>query len=303
MGKSIVISVIIYIFAIVFVILGIPFISQIAYKSFSNEIYELHHEHMNDESSEVGENNEDYEKEVQEVFKSADDIVVDGVGKPIISIVIDDFGYSLDESVMYAIKNLPITVAVIPFLDYSRKVYEIAKDNGKEVIIHMPMESYNNRYNRNKNYIKVGMKEEEILSILENAFNEIPVYGMNNHMGSKATEDYEVMSIVLSFLKERGKFFLDSVTTPNTVGFKRARELGLVPLKRDVFIDNVSSKYYIMDRLQEVENIAKKKGFCIAIGHIRKNTIKALDIWYRSVSNKYRFVNLKDLYDLLEKEL
>lgn len=303
MGKGIVISVIIYSSAIVFVILGVPFISQIAYKSFSNEMYELYHESMNDESSEVGENTEDYENEVQGVFKSADDIVVDGLEKPIISIVIDDFGYSLDENVMYAIKNLPITVAVIPFLEYSRRIYEIARDNGREVIIHMPMESYNNRYNGRKNYIKVGMKKEEILSILGNAFNEIPVDGMNNHMGSKATEDHEVMSVVLSFLKERGKFFLDSVTTPNTVGFKKSRELGLVPLRRDVFIDNVSSKYYIMDRLKEVEDIAKKKGFCIAIGHIRKNTIEALDIWYRSVSNKYRFVNLKDLYELLEKEL
>lgn len=303
MGKSVVISIVIYISAILFVILGIPFISQIAYKSFSNEIYELHHEYTNVEPSKVEESTEDYEKEVQEIFRSTDDIVVDGIEKPVISIVIDDFGYSLDEHVMYAIKNLPITVAVIPFLDYSRKIYEIAKDNGKEVIIHMPMESYNPKYNRDKNCIKVGMKEQDIHSILESAFNEIPVDGMNNHMGSKATESHEVMSKVLFFLKERGKFFLDSVTTPDTVGFKKSREIGLVPLKRDVFIDNVSSPYYIMNRLEEVEKIARKKGFCVAIGHVRKNTIETIDAWLKSVSNKYRFVKLKELHELLEKKL
>lgn len=221
--------------------------------------------------------------------------------KPIICIVIDDFGYSIEEYVVNSLRDLPITVSIIPFLEHSKQIYEMAKENGKEVILHIPMEAYDNRENE-KNHIKTSMTRDEIISFLDRAFSEIDAAGINNHMGSKATESEEVMDAVFSFLVERGKFFLDSYTTPNTVGPEKAEEYNTIALKRDIFLDNVSSKYYIQDQLEKMENIAIEKGYCIAIGHARKRTIAMLSEWYRKNKDNFLFLKLGELYRILGKK-
>lgn len=59
-----------------------------------------------------------------------------------IVLVIDDFGYRNDSVSDGFLKlNVPITCAIIPGHSQSRKFAEKALAEGKEIIIHMPMES------------------------------------------------------------------------------------------------------------------------------------------------------------------
>ncbi len=46
------------------------------------------------------------------------------------------------------------------------------------------------------------------------------------------------MRAVLTALKGRGLFFVDSVTTPRTVGMRLTRELDMRGGRRSVFLDN-----------------------------------------------------------------
>ncbi|MGC8766120.1 MAG: divergent polysaccharide deacetylase family protein [Brevinematia bacterium] len=311
MKKEIVISVLIYFSVIITVLLIIPFLSENISKVFSENKtpYEIYHELGKDNNEETNISNtlSDYsptefmEKEYTiPTEEQIQDIIVPK-GKPMITLVIDDYGYSLEEPVITSItSSIPITVAIIPFLKYSKTINNLAKMYNKEVIIHLPMEAYKLKI-KDTPYIKKGQDSTEIIRILEKATQELEGVGMNNHMGSEATEDPEVMETIIRFLKRKNLFFLDSLTTPNSVGYKKAKEMGLVPLKRDVFLDNYPSQYYIEDQLRMVEKVATKKGYCIAIGHIRENTIKTLMKWYQDNKSNYRFTTLKNLYEELTK--
>ena len=108
-------------------------------------------------------------------------------------------------------------------------------------------------------------------------FLEIPdIDGINNHMGSKVTENREIMEIVLSEIKERNIFYVDSVTSPYTVGYELSREMGIKTAYRSVFLDNEQEIEYIRSQLQLLKNYAIKNGNAIAIGHPYCNTVDVL---------------------------
>ena len=60
-------------------------------------------------------------------------------------IVIDDFG-SYDQSGVAKLSEckVPLTCAVLPFVDHSKSNAELMKNNGHEIILHMPMQAHVN---------------------------------------------------------------------------------------------------------------------------------------------------------------
>ncbi|MDB9722975.1 divergent polysaccharide deacetylase family protein [Candidatus Marinimicrobia bacterium] len=197
----------------------------------------------------------------------------------IIILIIDDFGYRNDLISDGFLKlNIPITCAIIPGHSQSKIFAEKAINAGKEVIIHMPMESSVVTSGEEEYKIKTGMTSEEVEWRINEVLKEIPsAVGMNNHQGSKATTDGKIMSVVASVLKERDKYFLDSRTAANTVGEKSMRSIGVPTASRHVFLDNNPSIDQISAQLDELVAFAKKRGIGIGIGHARPNTLKVLE--------------------------
>ena len=195
-----------------------------------------------------------------------------------IVLIIDDFGYRNDLiSDGFLELEVPITCAIIPGHSQSQKFAKKALNAGKEVIIHMPMESSVSSSGEEEYKIKIGMTSEEIEWRINEVLNEIPeAVGMNNHQGSRATADSKIMSVVASVLKNRDKYFLDSRTVSNTVGEKSMRAIGVPTASRHVFLDNDSSIDKISTQLDELAAFAKKRGLGIGIGHARPNTLKVL---------------------------
>jgi polysaccharide deacetylase 2 family uncharacterized protein YibQ len=196
-----------------------------------------------------------------------------------IVLIIDDFGYRNDLISDGFLKlNIPITCAIIPGHSQSKIFAEKAINAGKEVIIHMPMESSVVTSGEEEYKIKTGMTSEEVEWRINEVLKEIPsAVGMNNHQGSKATTDGKIMSVVASVLKERDKYFLDSRTAANTVGEKSMRSIGVPTASRHVFLDNNPSIDQISAQLDELVAFAKKRGIGIGIGHARPNTLKVLE--------------------------
>ena len=56
--------------------------------------------------------------------------------------------------------------------------------------------------------------------------------------------------------------------------------------RRDVFLDNDRGATQVLDRLHEVEAIARKNGFAIAIGHPHDQTLDALERWIGDLEGK-----------------
>lgn len=190
--------------------------------------------------------------------------------KAYISIIIDDFGYNGEGTDEMLSLNTPITVAVMPFLDSSVQDAQKAHDAGKDVIIHMAMESYTGKKSwLGPKSITADLSDEAVITILSEAIDEIKwAVGINNHMGSKITENNRIMKDILTMTNEKGLVFVDSMTTPNSVTSKIAEEIGATFFYRDVFLDSTNDQNLIEKNLIELGNKALKKGYAVGIGHV-----------------------------------
>ncbi|HEY3306868.1 MAG TPA: divergent polysaccharide deacetylase family protein [Desulfuromonadaceae bacterium] len=199
-------------------------------------------------------------------------------GKAQLSVIIDDMGGSMQEARSLASIGVPLTFSIIPGLLNFKEVAAFAASNGIETMIHMPMQPKEWPQRRlEANGLLLSMKDAGLVERLSEYMREIPkAVGANNHMGSSFTENEEKMRVVLHELKDHDKFFIDSVTSPQTVGLRLAREMGLKSARRNIFLDNVQNREYIKGQLNQAVRLAQKTGASIAICHPHPTTIKTL---------------------------
>ena len=212
----------------------------------------------------------------QERTETVKDIDQDTLG--VIVLVIDDFGYRNDNiSDGFLNLSIPITCAIIPGHTASKKFAEKAVSYGKEVIIHMPMESENYSPGEDEYKLLTSMTSELLENKLIQAFESLPeAIGMNNHQGSKATSDSKTMTVLASVLKDRGKYFIDSRTSSLTIGEKTMISFGVPTARRNIFLDNNNDLDRIEEQMNKLANSAKKNGVAVGLGHARKNTLSVI---------------------------
>lgn len=210
--------------------------------------------------------------------RSARHPVPAGTGPGTLAIIIDDMGKGIQEARSLIDIGVPVTFSIIPGLAKVKQVAEEARRRGIEVMVHMPMEPKG--YPAQKiegNALLLGESDDEIVSRLNGYLREIPqAVGANNHMGSAFTENREKMTVVLGVIKERGLFFVDSKTSPVSVGYDVAHAQGVRTAARNVFLDNIQERGYIAKQLAQAVAIARKRGSAIAICHPHPATIQTL---------------------------
>jgi len=201
------------------------------------------------------------------------------VGKrPKLAVIIDDFGYSMNETINgFIALNQPFTAAVIPGRPYSTQVDERLNSRKIQTLIHMPMVTVTNTTSEPDYALSDELTEGELLRRLKKASKEVPLAsGMNNHQGSGGTQSRKVMSSVTDFLTSKELFFIDSRTIAASIGESMAKEKQVPTNSRDVFLDEVDDPEAIADELFRLARIAKEHGEAIGIGHCRPNTLKTL---------------------------
>jgi polysaccharide deacetylase 2 family uncharacterized protein YibQ len=213
-----------------------------------------------------------------------------------IAIVIDDWGYNLNNLHILDRIKYPLTHSVLPNLSYSARVANELHRRGFQIILHLPMEPHE-KYRLEKNTIMTTMDEPAIKNIVEQDLNSI-VYakGVSNHMGSAATEDGRTMGIVFKELKKRRLYFLDSFVSSKSVCSELAAKIGLGFAERDVFLDNKEEPGYIRQQLYKLKLKAKMYGKAIGIGHDRKITLEVLEETMPELEKEgYKFVFASEL--------
>lgn len=195
-----------------------------------------------------------------------------------IVIIIDDFGYRNDNiSDGFLELEEDITFAIIPGQKYSSSFARKAEEHGFEVIIHMPMESRVSELREEPFNIRDEMTGTEIEAQLEKAFNEIPqAVGMNNHQGSLLTEDQRAMAVVASYLKDNGKYFIDSRTTSGSIAEEQMKTFGVPVAVRRIFLDNDMDPDLISKQLDKLAYWADRAGRAIGIGHAKRSTLDVI---------------------------
>lgn len=194
-----------------------------------------------------------------------------------IAIIIDDLGYNwpLGEQAL----SLPgaITYSILPHAPHSARLAQVAHSRDKEIMIHVPMASVDPTAAMEPDSLHVDLGEDIIRKRVDRALAVIPhAKGFNNHMGSLATSDRQLMDWVMSQAKSQDLYFVDSRTTVQTQALKSAQTNGLGALERDLFLDSDPSPRAIADSFVELVALAKKRGYAIAIGHPYPATLEVL---------------------------
>lgn len=193
-----------------------------------------------------------------------------------IAIIIDDIGMDMEVARKLAAIDADITFSVFPQEKNTQEIGEYLHKHGKEVLLHQPMEGGNGK-NPGLGAIFHDTDPEKAQKILEDSLERVPMaLGVNNHMGSVVTQNEVIMKALFSTIKEHRLFFIDSLTTGNSVCRVVAAEANLPFQARDVFLDNDQTYQYIAGQLDELVVTARHRGEAIGICHPHPATVEVL---------------------------
>ncbi len=198
-----------------------------------------------------------------------------------VAIIIDDLGNNLHQG--RAVIDLPyqLTYSFLPNRPYSKRLANLAASSGKEVMVHLPMQSAR-QSELGPGALTLELTQKEFQNSVHISIDSIPhARGVNNHMGSLLTQHPGHMSWLMEALSSRSDklYFVDSKTTAQTVASRIAREHFIPNITRDVFLDNSREEQEINRQFKRLKSVAKRKGYAVAIGHPYPATIKLLNYY------------------------
>lgn len=213
-------------------------------------------------------------------------------GQAMIAIIVDDLGVDQARSRRAVSLPGPMTMSILP---YGRRLDEhaaAARAGGHEVLVHLPMEPYDIAVDAGPDPLLTGLPTGELRARVVRALDAFGGYiGVNNHMGSRFTEDREAMATVMEELGERGLVFVDSVTSGASAAFGSAKANGVPTAQRDVFLDHDPSPEAIDKALAKLERVALEQGYAVGIAHPRDASLDALAAWVpQAIARGFAFV-------------
>ncbi len=216
---------------------------------------------------------------------------------PRLAIIVDDLGYDSKIARAFMALDIPLTLSLLPIAPQTERIVGIAKEKGYELMLHLPMEPKDYpRINPGPGVLLKEMGEREIRRTLKSHLETISgAKGVNNHMGSRFTQDREKMEIVLSELKKSGLYYIDSRTTAQTVAFNLAKRLGIKTAKRNVFLDNSLSANSIEFQMERLLGIAGQSGQAIGIVHPHRTTLEVVKKYLPRLKEGFKVVPASEL--------
>lgn len=204
-------------------------------------------------------------------------ITIDSDSRPRLVIILDDIGNNAESGNRAIALPGAITYAVLPYTPHGKMLAEQAFKANKEIMLHAPMSNISGMA-LGPGVLTMDMNEEDFIQALRNAIADIPhITGINNHTGSELTAALLPMQWVMLELKNQGLFFVDSMTTSDSVAEATAIAHHLPVLRRHVFLDNTRTEEAIHSEFQRALNTARQQGYAVAIGHPYPETLSYLE--------------------------
>lgn len=199
-----------------------------------------------------------------------------GAAAPVIGLIIDDLGDRHEDGLRVIALPGPIACAYLPGTPYGARQAWLAHENGKEVLLHFPLQPLSGKAHPQAITERSG--RAELVRRLREDLAALPfISGVNTHQGSLLSQKPQPMNWLMAELKAQGGlYFVDSYTTPHSVALSTAQSWGLQTARRQVFLDDARSPEDI--RAQWVRLIAKaqREGTALGIGHPYPETIAVL---------------------------
>ncbi|MDP4087213.1 MAG: divergent polysaccharide deacetylase family protein [Bacillota bacterium] len=222
------------------------------------------------------------------------------------AIIIDDFGGCTGGAEEFLEGKIPITAAVMPFTPHSTQHAVWAHKNGFEVMIHLPMQPIKGKRSwLGPKPITVDLSPKEVKERVYEAINDVPyAVGINNHMGSLAVANENIVRAIVEVAKEKKLFIVDSATSPDSKFPAMTKELGVPIIKRDVFLDDILSTNHVRKQMEKLARVTELKGQGLAIGHVGiKGDVCSAGVWQSMDIFKKRNIKIVPVSELLSAEL
>ncbi|MFQ5549263.1 MAG: divergent polysaccharide deacetylase family protein [Woeseia sp.] len=198
---------------------------------------------------------------------------------PRIAIIIDDIGYQLEAGRRSINLPGPVACAILPATPRGRSLAEAAFANGKEVLLHLPLESISGMGHAEPGGILLDMSREQLAQTFSESLESVPhAIGVNSHRGSLLTRHPGHMSWLMEEISKRDKLiFIDSYTTHESVALELAGEAGVPAAKRDVFLDPDRMPETVEREFRRLKELARQNGAAVGIGHPYPSTLALLE--------------------------
>lgn len=219
---------------------------------------------------------------------------------PRIAIIIDDLGYHLAAGNRTIALPGPVACAILPGTPRADVLAKSAHEQGKEVLVHLPLQSVRHNGPFEPGAITLDMGRETFSATFNDAMESVPhAVGVNSHRGSLLTRHPGHMQWLMEdILQNDGLFFIDSYTTHESVALQIASENSVPALKRDVFLDSNPAPEAVAKEFERLKKLARERGLAVAIGHPYPATLEFLEREIpRLVEEGIELVPIRELID------
>ena len=214
-------------------------------------------------------------------------------GRAKLVIIIDDVA-TFEHASMIKSLGLKITPSIFPATKTHPDTPNIAR-TFEFYMIHLPMQA-KHFDSPEIGTLTINESFESMLEKIKKIRKDFPrAKYTNNHTGSRFTSDFDAMDKAYRALIEQGFVFVDSKTIAQTAVARAAKKHNQPYISRDIFLDDDPSASAVRRELAAAVNLAKKRGYAIAIGHPKKNTIAVIKESKNNLLKDVDVVYLKDI--------
>ena len=196
---------------------------------------------------------------------------------PVVVIIIDDMGFDRQVGEAIIELDLELSFSFLPYAPFTKELEQSVYQKGRSILLHLPLEPKSSEWDPGRGALYLKDDYQVKKRSFETALLRVPhATGVNNHMGSRFTENRNGMEELISLVSEQELYFIDSFTTPESTGMAVAREMKVPTSRRHIFLDNVQSRAAICLQLEKLVELASRQDHAIGIGHPYPETLEAL---------------------------
>jgi polysaccharide deacetylase 2 family uncharacterized protein YibQ len=189
-----------------------------------------------------------------------------------------------------AIEKLPaeVTIAFSPQGNSIGRWMQAARQKGHELVMQVPLEPFDYpNVNPGRDTLTLDAGPDENGDRLHVALSRITNYaGVMNYMGARFTADPAAMAPLMSELGERGLMYLDDGSSARSLAPELAPKSGVPLALGDGVIDDVRERGSILKKLDELERIARAKGFALGTASAFDVTVDTVAGWVQEARKR-----------------
>ncbi len=206
-----------------------------------------------------------------------------------IAIVVGGLGLS-QTGTQRAIDQLPeeVTLAFATSGNSLQRWMQTSRRQGHEILIQVPMEPFGFTQDETAAAtLLTSLPADENLARLHEAMAKITGYtGIMNYQGARLLSDPDALEPLLRDVGSRGLLFLDDGSSARSVSGSVARAIELPHAFADMTLDAQLEKTAILQKLDDLERLALRKGRAIGVASAFDESIDAIRQWVEEASSR-----------------